>query len=260
MGTSGVATPHYDHDSGDYLQLEGNVVNHIDFLDFKLASNHAKAVPSNHELTSSSTTSAEDRSLRHNLELDHLYDRLSFPKIVHSHDIGLATESYFTIFNDPASLSTSVRDMQSIDNDRPLFLPSPSPSFSGDNDIECAQCEPNGQVQVTLSLRPKSVFQRPKPAHSDGGSTAPVTVSIQFVESLVQCSVCSTEYRGKYRTGNLARHKRHKHKGEVLLVCLDQDCNKVFKRQDARLKHIRKHHTELAAAPVLRSRAANVSL
>jgi hypothetical protein len=64
----------------------------------------------------------------------------------------------------------------------------------------------------------------------------------------VDCDVigCTVSFRGLYAKGNLARHKRHYHNGPRVYVCADELCDRVFKRQDARLKHYRKHHPILA--------------
>lgn len=73
----------------------------------------------------------------------------------------------------------------------------------------------------------------------------------------IKCDVCGVEYSGRYRSGNLARHKRHKHnrRSDILLRCLERSCGKVFKRQDARLNHVRIHHPELAFDSISRPRA-----
>ncbi|KAF2447959.1 hypothetical protein P171DRAFT_441837 [Karstenula rhodostoma CBS 690.94] len=66
----------------------------------------------------------------------------------------------------------------------------------------------------------------------------------------VVCLVCGKEYNGEYRKGNLARHRRQKHgKREQSYPC-EESCSQVFKRQDARLKHYRKHHPWLVSQPL----------
>jgi uncharacterized Zn-finger protein len=62
-------------------------------------------------------------------------------------------------------------------------------------------------------------------------------------------------FTGKYRRGNLQRHMRLKHpkgqsadKNEKEYSCEARGCSNVFKRQDARLKHIRTKHPELHIA------------
>ena len=65
------------------------------------------------------------------------------------------------------------------------------------------------------------------------------------------CKACGQHFTGKYRRGNLARHARvaHEDDGELRYLCDAERCDKRFKRKDARLKHYRKHHPELAARP-----------
>jgi hypothetical protein len=62
---------------------------------------------------------------------------------------------------------------------------------------------------------------------------------------------CEAMFSGKYRRGNLQRHIRLKHvHDERLYACKAASCGKIFKRQDARLKHYRKQHPSLGSAPV----------
>ena len=66
--------------------------------------------------------------------------------------------------------------------------------------------------------------------------------------SFVSCNspFCNSVFHGQYRKGNLARHRSMRHKDlEKGYKCDVQGCGKSFKRQDARLKHQRRHHPEL---------------
>jgi hypothetical protein len=63
---------------------------------------------------------------------------------------------------------------------------------------------------------------------------------------------CSSFFTGIYRRGNLGRHRRQQHKYVKLYVCDDNTCAREFKRSDARVKHYRKHHPELASEYVPR--------
>jgi uncharacterized Zn-finger protein len=64
---------------------------------------------------------------------------------------------------------------------------------------------------------------------------------------------CSTKFTGEYRRGNLGRHRRQKHDGQgIFYSCEASDCPKSFRRVDARIKHYRTDHPELASGfPVL---------
>ncbi|KAH7064289.1 hypothetical protein BKA63DRAFT_170303 [Paraphoma chrysanthemicola] len=76
---------------------------------------------------------------------------------------------------------------------------------------------------------------------------------------LLVCLMCNTTFGGKYRKGNLARHERLKHRSAINKVynCQEKSCYKTFKRQDALLKHFRRHHLpsakslNLAVTPVI---------
>ncbi|KAF2856222.1 hypothetical protein T440DRAFT_102126 [Plenodomus tracheiphilus IPT5] len=87
---------------------------------------------------------------------------------------------------------------------------------------------------------------------SEGKSTVSITSADSGPESLY-CDDCDRAFQGKYRKGNLARHVRLKHKSETptSFVCEDESCDRVFNRQDARLKHHRKHHPLIAPEPPL---------
>ncbi|KAF2632224.1 hypothetical protein BU25DRAFT_144460 [Macroventuria anomochaeta] len=109
-----------------------------------------------------------------------------------------------------------------------------------------------GMANQSLLPVQSTSFLQPTPGNSVYDYAASTTASTPSAPDTIQCRVCGKEYSGKFRVGNLARHKRYKHNGAVVLGCLDRSCNKVFKRQDARLKHVRKHHPELASDPVPR--------
>jgi hypothetical protein len=62
---------------------------------------------------------------------------------------------------------------------------------------------------------------------------------------------CEARFSGQYGRGNLHRHVRLKHGAqERLYPCGREDCQKCFKRQDARLKHWRRRHTGPRTAPL----------
>lgn len=71
----------------------------------------------------------------------------------------------------------------------------------------------------------------------------------------LQCEYegCFQTFTGTHRRGTLHRHMRLKHSAhdfspEKSFPCEASGCRKVFKRQDARLKHHRKKHPELGVA------------
>jgi hypothetical protein len=66
---------------------------------------------------------------------------------------------------------------------------------------------------------------------------------------------CPAFFTGVHRRGNLGRHTRQQHKSGKLYVCKDDTCAREFKRSDARVKHYRKHHPELASEYVPRPQA-----
>jgi hypothetical protein len=70
---------------------------------------------------------------------------------------------------------------------------------------------------------------------------------IPLISSIAcNCPFCNAKFTGKYQRGNLARHTRLGHGIlEKVYKCEGQGCEKSFRRKDARLKHQRKHHSEL---------------
>jgi hypothetical protein len=93
---------------------------------------------------------------------------------------------------------------------------------------------------------------RRRPSASSCGSEAcspePDTPDVLCCDELD----CAASFTGRYRKGNLARHKRLTHKGHEPYLCESARCGRSFKRQDARLKHYRKHHPRLSAKYVPR--------
>ncbi|KAH7095376.1 hypothetical protein FB567DRAFT_512478 [Paraphoma chrysanthemicola] len=62
---------------------------------------------------------------------------------------------------------------------------------------------------------------------------------------------CEVRFSGQYGRGNLHRHVRLKHGAqERSYPCGQEDCQKSFKRQDARLKHWRRRHPGPHTAPL----------
>jgi hypothetical protein len=70
---------------------------------------------------------------------------------------------------------------------------------------------------------------------------------------ILQCSTCEATFKGRYRKGNLTRHRRHHHgSNETVFPCEMASCTRMFKRQDARLKHYRRHHPQSGQIPSTR--------
>ncbi|KAF1850321.1 uncharacterized protein K460DRAFT_400389 [Cucurbitaria berberidis CBS 394.84] len=108
--------------------------------------------------------------------------------------------------------------------------------------IESRLCLP---THASYSSPPSPPTSLPWAAASS--ATAPSTESRSIC-----CRQCGVQFTGAYQRGNLARHVRHKHtavKGG-LYTCPADGCYKDFARQDARLKHARKHHPGLYPEPV----------
>lgn len=74
-------------------------------------------------------------------------------------------------------------------------------------------------------------------------SEASFTPSVVEEVSMCHFDDCSATYTGQYQRGNLGRHIRLVHNA-VRYPCSVHGCERVFNRQDARLNHYRRVHTE----------------
>jgi len=63
---------------------------------------------------------------------------------------------------------------------------------------------------------------------------------------------CDASFTGTYRNGNLGRHRRQKHADLKSYECEAVGCDAIYSRQDARLKHYRASHPELASSHTVR--------
>jgi hypothetical protein len=148
-----------------------------------------------------------------------------------------------TLRHTPSSDSYTIRP--------PRIVPSISPSTDMHQGLLVQPATPPLGPSSAFPTPPFSL-SLPAPDH-DSSATIPYEV---------RCDVegCTAYFRGLYSKGNLARHKRHNHIGPKVYVCADDLCKRVFRRQDARLKHYRKHHSELVSdSPYMpRGRAARL--
>lgn len=103
----------------------------------------------------------------------------------------------------------------------------------------------------STGLTENSSFQA-LPAQGRDDRIPPDTI---LTASHLRCPICGTDFSGRYCRGNLARQKRLKHCGSVSLHCLERSCERLFKHRDARLKHVRKCHPQLASIARARPRA-----
>ncbi|KAF2849476.1 hypothetical protein T440DRAFT_127639 [Plenodomus tracheiphilus IPT5] len=111
---------------------------------------------------------------------------------------------------------------------------------------------------TSLPLSPRSQFSRTctlgslESTTSDSSRSGPWSPFDRLDSSksdittdTVTCAHCGTQFRGRFRQGNLARHVKHSHGAtRPRYHCLAHGCDKTFNRTDARLKHTRKQHPE----------------
>jgi hypothetical protein len=82
-------------------------------------------------------------------------------------------------------------------------------------------------------------------------SMSDVSEPVSSVEDILKCEDCEATFSGDFRRGNMARHKRHFH-GEKAYFCHFPSCSRVFKRADARKKHVRSRHPDDPSAHHMR--------
>lgn len=116
----------------------------------------------------------------------------------------------------------------------------------------CGTTPPIGLQSMVedISLLPKP----PRPPMLPSASVKSST-SISETTTTLNCEHCSQKFSGLYARGNLARHRRLKHKGLVVYECEELHCNRIFLRQDARTKHYRRRHRHLASGPAYSRRS-----
>jgi hypothetical protein len=110
---------------------------------------------------------------------------------------------------------------------------------------------PSNLAQLS-SYRSDSVGSFPRnesPEHGDGPPNE-VSVLSSVDPEIFFCPVvgCTKEFRGKCARGTRSRHLRLKHtygQEENVYRCEVPGCSKVYCRQDARLKHYRKRHSDV---------------
>ncbi|KAF5854162.1 hypothetical protein GGP41_006960 [Bipolaris sorokiniana] len=168
-----------------------------------------------------------------------------YPSAVH--DSPISGESISTTVKYPTSESSCVTEVNEYMSSYFHCIPTPThehPNQHYHADVIAPPIRPSFPPPVNSSSSPP-----PPPPPS---SVAPIiSISTVIDGNTLGCSQCGVEFTGRYRRGNLARHARHKHSkaAKVPLTCSAHGCSRTFARQDARVKHERKHHPELHCNP-----------
>jgi hypothetical protein len=116
----------------------------------------------------------------------------------------------------------------------------------GDMDV----CHPSPSAPEIVAPAPRS----PSPNPSIISTTCFYDPDVDPDVLLCLKEGCAANFSGTYRRGNLQRHMRLKHGAEERTYqCEAKNCRRIFKRQDARLKHYRKQHRWLLRPPAAMS-------
>jgi hypothetical protein len=85
--------------------------------------------------------------------------------------------------------------------------------------------------------------QRQEWLQRNAGIASVQTSSPSEISAILTCDKCSTQFTGGSRETNLSRHKNQCLQGKVY-PCKVPECSKVYRRNDARLKHYNTKHPE----------------
>ncbi|CAI6248039.1 unnamed protein product [Periconia digitata] len=154
----------------------------------------------------------------------------------------------------PPMSEPSLEDVHDI-NDQFGAYPRSHPSSGGGGHIPArsmtGQLDSEANDEYPRYRHDNSEFLQ---APSRDGSSSPsssrrIRASSTTIPDELECTIddCNARFHGEYRKSNLARHYRLRHdRGGRTYVCEGGCDDKVFKRQDARLKHYRRKHQHLA--------------
>jgi hypothetical protein len=126
--------------------------------------------------------------------------------------------------------------------------------------IESKICLPTQDATMSTSRSSPPDPSSSWAASISTAASSPRSIGAPDTDTIL-CERCGVEFTGVYRSGNLARHVRHKHAEakEGQYICIAKGCDRVFARQDARLKHARKRHPGLHDEPVHRKQGYKTS-
>ncbi|KAF2267028.1 hypothetical protein CC78DRAFT_577561 [Lojkania enalia] len=148
-----------------------------------------------------------------------------------------------------------------IEDSQRLMIASPSASSSGKSSSSASYVgvrSPYWRKEKDVPAAPWSNCLNDGPASPNVNALGQIEQGGQDdIPDILKCPIsdCTAEFRGVYRKGNLARHRKHLHGGSngtrLNLLCEEPGCTKTFRRQDSRLKHYRKKHSHLSGGPAV---------
>lgn len=114
-------------------------------------------------------------------------------------------------------------------------------------------------ASTSLSLSSNSALELPAPVPQKTSSSlhlergAGMMPSLSFTKStdfeVIYCQICDTPFHGHDRRSNQQRHFKYSHGLEAFSSYPCPNCDRSYKRPDARLKHMRlKHQPDLSAS------------
>jgi hypothetical protein len=134
-------------------------------------------------------------------------------------------------------------------NPRPVSTDDQTSTAAGTAEMTAfeAPVVPENLASLVSGLASRDYPLAGKPASDDELSTR-ATRSESSEVVICEFEGCPAMFSGQYRQGNLHRHMRNKHREFISadLMCEAPECDRRFKRTDARLKHYRRHHHHLA--------------
>lgn len=129
---------------------------------------------------------------------------------------------------DPLKLHVNVPKTPQVDSRIPSYI--------------YARSEPGPYLAPTMDRRPSSSWS----IITDAPSPIPPPIH-DTIDLKCGKTECNASFTGRYARGNRGRHWRITH-GDSSFMCEDNTCARKFNRSDARLKHYRKNHPNLASS------------
>ncbi|KAJ8110723.1 hypothetical protein OPT61_g6506 [Boeremia exigua] len=184
----------------------------------------------------------------------------SFQTLLAPAEDGRSLVARYVSIKDPCKPGTNSSTFETSRNATPNFRwwPQTSPIVpsasvvANSSEVEQPEVVPGPPAASDAASCAIASFSSTSSTISFSHSSFSTTTSSAPSSETLRCTDCDAVFQGNYRKGNLARHCRLTHKGKKEYLCQSPDCHQAFRRSDARLKHYRKHHPDLAPLPIER--------
>jgi hypothetical protein len=193
------------------------------------------------------STYAEERSYadHHSISQPNLYDSGKYSTLV-AESLSMERDPTFPTYSfNPSILNTTEQlEFSYCEGPDPIGRENRLAGVLGGSDLVPSKAQ-NDTFSYSV---PTSEFGNPS------GNSLSTQEVIPLIPDILYCDDCSRPFKGYWRKGNLVRHKDTQHGGEhrtnIAFPCEVEGCDRTYRRTDARLKHYRRRHRNLAMGPV----------